>query len=65
MEMIQDLLKTKEEKCFYFRPNNHFYETVKINPKRWGQLYRGTKEPTITEAKSIAEFFEIKITEFL
>ncbi|MBN2893259.1 MAG: helix-turn-helix transcriptional regulator [Bacteroidales bacterium] len=63
MEKIKQVIKQKEEKCFLFCPNRNFYTTVGINQKRWGQIYRGKTEPTISEAKAIADFFEIPVTE--
>lgn len=47
-----------------FKPNQSFYDSVGINKKRWGQIYRGDKDPLITEVKSISEFFQIPINSF-
>lgn len=65
MNKLKDIIKRKEQKCFLFCPNASFYTAVNINQKRWGQIYRGTTEPTLTEAKSIAEFFEVEVTELI
>ena len=65
MEKIKQIIKSKERKCFLFCPNKTFYDAVDINQKRWGQLYRGEIPPTIPEAKAIANFFEIEITELI
>ncbi len=63
MEKIKSVIKSKEQKCFRFHPNQNFYSAVGINQKRWGQIYRGEIEPTISEAKAIASYFEVEITE--
>jgi len=63
MEKIKEIIKSKERKCFLFCPNKTFYDAVKINQKRWGQIYRGDTVPTMTEAKAIADYFEVDITE--
>lgn len=65
MEKLKELIKSKERKCFLFCPNKFFYDAVSINRRRWGQLYRGEVSPTIEELKSIAEFFEVPITELV
>jgi len=63
MEKIKEFIKSKEQKCFLFCPNKTFYDAVNVNQKRWGQIYRGEIVPTVTEARAIADFFEIEVTE--
>lgn len=65
MKKIKKIIKSKEKKCFLFHPNRNFYTSVGINQKRWGLIYRGQIEPTVSEAKSIAEFFEVDVTELI
>ncbi len=65
MEKIKEIIKNKENKCFLFHPNKLFYDAVGINQKRWGQIYRGQTAPTLPEAKAIAEFFDVEITELI
>ena len=65
MDKIKEIIKSKERKCFRFCPNNTFYDAVDINQKRWGQIYRGETVPTVTEAKLIADYFEIPVTEII
>lgn len=65
MQTIKEIVKKKEQKCFLFCPNANFYRTVKINSKRWGQIYRGETAPTLPEAKAIAEFFEVPVTDLI
>lgn len=47
-----------------FRPSKEFYNSVGINKKRWGQIYRGEKEPILSEVKSISQYFEIPVNLF-
>ena len=65
MEKIKSIIKEKEQKCFRFHPGKHFYDAVKINQKRWGQIYRGETSPTIDELKSIASYFEVEVNELI
>lgn len=65
MNSIKDVIKKKEQKCFLFCPNASFYKAVEINQKRWGQIYRGQIVPTLTEAKAIAEYFEVPVTDLI
>ena len=62
--LIKSIIKSKEIKCLVFTPNNEFYNTIGINQKRWGQIYRGEIEPTIIEAKNIANYFEFPVIKF-
>ncbi|WP_297092212.1 helix-turn-helix transcriptional regulator [uncultured Draconibacterium sp.] len=65
MGKIKNVVQSKENRCFFFHPQKPFYDAVGINQKRWGQIYRGEIEPTISEAKAIAEYFEVDITELI
>lgn len=65
MTKIEKIIKKKEGKNFVFVPNQSFYDEMKINQKRWGQIYRGEIEPNVSELKSIAAFFEIPLTELI
>jgi hypothetical protein len=60
---IKDLIERKQDKFFQFKPSVEFYIKVSINRKRWGQIHRGEIEPTITEAKAIADFFHFDVSE--
>ena len=65
MKKIKEIIRGKERKCFLFCPNKSFYDAVAINQKRWGQLYRGDVSPTVDELKSIADYFEVPVTELI
>lgn len=65
MNKIKEIIKKKEQKCFLFCPNASFYNTVNIKQRRWGQIYRGETAPTLPEAKAIAEFFEVSVTDLI
>lgn len=45
-----------------FVPARHFYKRTGIKQKRWGQIYRNDKSPTIEELTRLAAYFEKKIT---
>lgn len=63
--MIKQFIESKESKGFIFKPNGQFYSEVGINRKRWGQLYRGEKDPTLNELRNIAKYFEIEISSLI
>lgn len=65
MTKIEKIIKNREDKYFFFKPDKSFYEAVKINQKRWGQIYRNEIDPTITELRSIALFFNIELNELI
>jgi adenylate cyclase class IV len=47
-----------------FKPQKGFYEATQINKKRWGLIYRGKLEATISEVERISNFFQIPIQNF-
>jgi hypothetical protein len=47
-----------------FRPNPDFYTTTMINRKRWGLIYVGKIEPTISEVDRLSKYFGIPVTNF-
>jgi hypothetical protein len=47
-----------------FKPNREFYDTVGINSKRWGMLYRGDLEPIQSEIQALSEYFNLPVTSF-
>ena len=65
MLKIQELIRKKEHKHFVFHPDQNFYKSVGINGRRWAKIYRGQIEPTLSEIKSIADYFEVEVTEFI
>ena len=65
MNKINEMIKKKERGSFVFKPDRVFYRTVGINQKRFGMIYRGEISPTIDEAKALAEYFDIEITELI
>jgi hypothetical protein len=65
MTKIEQKIKEKETGHFTFNPNRSFYDEIGINQKRWGQIYRGEIDPTITELKAIASFFDFEITDLI
>lgn len=65
MTKIKTLIKSKEHECFKFTPGPEFYKAVGINGRRWARIYRGEIIPNIDEAKSIAAFFGVPVTELI
>jgi hypothetical protein len=65
MEATLSVKKTieKDEK-FPFRPNQQFYEATGINRKRWGLIYAGKLEPTVTEVDKLSKYFGIPVISF-
>lgn len=48
-----------------WKPNRHFYKTVGIRQKRFGQILRDEVSPTIEETVSLANFFNVNPTEII
>ncbi|MBW6536603.1 MAG: helix-turn-helix transcriptional regulator [Mariniphaga sp.] len=65
MNKIEKIIKSKEHGCFVFKPDREFYNMVGINRKRFGQIYRGEISPTVTEAKALANYFQVEVTELI
>lgn len=65
MSHIKKIIKSREQKSFIFKPGPEFYKQVGINSRRWARIYRDELEPTISEAKAIATYFEVDITELI
>lgn len=47
-----------------FRPSAEFYKETMINRKRWGLIYAGKIEPTMSEVDKISKYFEIPVMTF-
>lgn len=45
-----------------FVPARHFYTRTGIKQKRWGQIYRNEKSPTLEELAHIAAYFDKHIS---
>ena len=65
MTRIEKIIKQKEREYFSFKASPDFYNKVGINSRRWAQIFRGDIEPIISEAKAIAQYFEVDITEII
>lgn len=46
-----------------FKPSQRFYDRIGCNHKRYAQILRGEKRPTIDEARALALFFAADINE--
>ncbi len=65
MSKVKEVIKKQEHKNFVFTPNNEFYNTVGINNRRWAKIYQGKTFPTLPEAKNIADFFSVPVTDLI
>ena len=65
MSKVNEVIKKQEHKNFVFTPDNEFYKTVGITNRRWAKIYRGETAPTLPEAKAIADFFEVPVTDLI
>jgi hypothetical protein len=62
MNEIIEIIKEIEGKDCVFRPSSSFYKATRINRKRFGQIKRFEKSPTIEEFNAIAKYFDRKVT---
>lgn len=46
-----------------WKPNESTYERVGVKKKRFWQLVRGEKRPTIDEARALSELFNVSISD--
>ena len=65
MTAIEEIIKKREVDYLVFKPDKSFYQKVRVNQKRWGQIYRGEAEPIASELKAIAAFFNVEVTEIM
>jgi DNA-binding XRE family transcriptional regulator len=65
MSKVNEVIKKQEHKNFVFTPNDEFYKTVGITNRRWAKICRGETAPTLPEAKAIAQFFEVPVTDLI
>lgn len=52
-------------KGFYIRPSRDFYNSLNIRQKRFWQLVKGEKSPTMEELEAISDYFNVDISELL
>ena len=60
--VIQQFLNDLVGDHTQFAPGRHFYDKVGIKQKRWGQIYRNEKSPTLLELTNLAGYFEQHIS---
>ena len=53
-EFLNDIIGDHRQ----FSPNEHFYKSTRIKCKRWGQIYRNEKSPTLQELYDISAYFK-------
>lgn len=61
---LQKALKQHEQSVGgSWKPNESTYERIGVKKKRFWQLVRGEKRPTIDEARALSELFHVPLTE--
>lgn len=56
---IKHIIKDKETEAFKFSPSILFYHKVGIGRKRFWQLYRNEKSPTLDELQALSDYFNV------
>lgn len=63
---LQVVISQYEERTgLKFKPEDRFYQMVQINPKRFGQLLKGTKPIYGFEALTLSNYFGVSAIDFL
>ena len=65
MNKIANLIQEKENSNFKFIPDANFYKHIEIGRKRWGQILRNEKSPTLEELKRIAIYFNVELFDLI
>ena len=65
MNKISEFINKHKGTDFKFSPSKEFYTSTNIKQKRFGQLYRKEKSPTLDEIQAIAEYFKVDVKELL
>ena len=65
MTAIEEIIKKREVDYLVFKPDKSFYQKIKVNQKRWGQICRGEAEPIASELKAIAAFFNVDVHDLI
>lgn len=65
MNKLSALIKEKSLPYHISRPTTEFFKQIHIGKKRWGQLVREEKSPTLDELQSIAALFKVDIQELI
>lgn len=65
MQKIEEIIKHREEQGFRLVKNTNFYSKVGINRRRWEQLMRKEKDPTLSELRRISKYFGVSISELI
>ena len=65
---MNNLKITIISKCphlFTFRPKTELYSVLNIGQKRFGQLLRNEKQPTLDELQRIADYFNVMVNDLI
>ncbi len=63
MSPIYDLIKTKNENGFVFKPSNAWYKNLGIGKKRFWKILKEEQSPTIEELQIICKHFGFNIND--
>lgn len=59
MKNLKEFIDSKEVSGLKFKPTSAEYKRMKVGCKRFHQILRGEKSPTIDEIRNIAAFFGV------
>ncbi len=62
---IDHFIKSKETEILKYSPNNEFYQRIGINKKRWAQILRGQKDPTLAELTRLTNYFNVPASQLV
>ena len=62
---LSEIIRRLPARGFVFKTSKSFFTEIQINQKRWGQIYRGEKSPTLEELERIASYFDVNITDLI
>lgn len=63
---LQRVVSNYEDRiCGKWKPDNRFYQQMRINQKRFGMMLRGELEMTVSEVKKLADFFKISTDDLI
>lgn len=62
---LGNLISSKEQKGFPFRPTNAFYKEIGVHKRKFGQYVRNEKQPTLDELAAISTAFGVDPVELL
>ncbi len=65
MNELKQVIEEMSRPNFPFKPEQEFYKKIGIGRKRFWQIFRNEKQPTIDEMESIANYFGFSAKDLL